>query len=410
MSPDNTVRPVQSNRLLPNRQPPASRPDISSACLFYSFNKQNKLNLLVSLIFLATTRLYITLVSEAYITKNMVYSSFTRFELFTLIRDQKAALLNMTMGLIHPSEEKIKETQANLDNMVTALNSGSITTLYIAQKSTYNYDLAMRQQSLQEAVKQKKTFYTRNDINQFITVLNKVYTIHVIPELPTYPSLEEEFVKAAQDLLDQGLFQQMVDSKQDTSTFEKLNTYLIWTYCSQMTNFQHLSWAWDLQRRDDEKLTDFAGRLENTISEAAVHIKNKYKKDNKVDLTIDMVFLIMGAMLMSEKVKDWNPNIYPYFVKTIDNHFTVIGIACEAQQYIDRGVKMDSTTSHDTAYYAHRPQQSSWVNRWMEPRQPPRSNNRSTHSQQSSSSKHGCDYYQTHRMHNCNTEPAICRN
>ena len=40
--------------------PPASRPDISSACLFYLFNKQNKLNLLVSLIFLATTRLYIT--------------------------------------------------------------------------------------------------------------------------------------------------------------------------------------------------------------------------------------------------------------------------------------------------------------------------------------------------------------
>ena len=59
-SPDNTVRPDQSNRLSPNRQPPVSRPYMSSACLFYLFNKQNKLNLLVSLIFLATTRLYIT--------------------------------------------------------------------------------------------------------------------------------------------------------------------------------------------------------------------------------------------------------------------------------------------------------------------------------------------------------------
>ena len=62
-SPDNTVRPDQSNRLSPNRQPPASRPDISFACLFYSFNKQNKLNCLVSLIFLATIRLYITFAS-----------------------------------------------------------------------------------------------------------------------------------------------------------------------------------------------------------------------------------------------------------------------------------------------------------------------------------------------------------
>ena len=93
--------------------------------------------------------------------------------------------------------------------------------------------------------------------------------IHVIPKLATYPSLEEEFVKAAQDLLDQ----QMVDSKQDTSTFEKLKTNLIITHGRQMTNFQHLSRAWDLQRRDGEKLTDFAGRLENTIREAAVQLK-----------------------------------------------------------------------------------------------------------------------------------------
>ena len=106
-----------------------------------------------------------------------------------------------------------------------------------------------------------------------ITALNKVYMIHVIPELATYSSLEEEFVKAAKDLLDQGIFQQMVDFKQDTSTFEKLKTYLIGTHSSQMTNFQHLSRAWDLQRRDGEKLTDFTGRLENFIREAAVHIK-----------------------------------------------------------------------------------------------------------------------------------------
>ena len=289
--------------------------------------------------------------------------------------------------------------------MVTALNSAAITTPSIAQKSAHNYDLAMRQQSLRDAMKQKKTFYPGNDVNQFITALNKAYMIHVIPELATYPSLEEEFVKAAQGLPDQGIFQQMVDSKQDTSTFEKQKTYLIGTHGSQMTNFQHLSRAWDLQRRDGEKLTDFAGRLENTIREAAVHIKNKYK-DKKVDLTVDMVF----SMLMSEKVKDWNPNIYPHFVKIMDSHYTAIGIACKTLQYVDRGVKMDSMTSHDTAYYARRPQRSSRINRRTEPKQPLRSNNQPTHSQQSSSSKHDRNYYQTHRMHNHNTEPAICRN
>ena len=99
----------------------------------------------------------------------------------------------------------------------------------------------MQQQSLRDAMKQKNPFYPGNDVNQFITALNKVYMIHIIPKLASYPNLEEEFAKAAQDLLDQGIFQQMVDSKQDLSTFEKLKTYLIGTHGSQMTNFLHLS-------------------------------------------------------------------------------------------------------------------------------------------------------------------------
>ena len=83
----------------------------------------------------------------------------------------------------------------------------------------------------------------------------------------------------------------------------------------------------------------------------------------------------------------------------MDSFYTAIGIASEAQQYVDRGVKMDSTTSQDTAYHARRPQQSIRINRRTEPKQTPRSNNRPIHSQQSSSSKHGRDHYQTHRIH-----------
>ena len=57
-------------------------------------------------------------------------------------------------------------------------------------------------------------------MNEFITVRNKAYTIHVMSEIATYLSLEAEFVKVANYLLDHGIFKQMVDSKQDTSTFE----------------------------------------------------------------------------------------------------------------------------------------------------------------------------------------------
>ena len=340
----------------------------------------------------------------------MAYTELTRPELFALIKEQKTSLFNLKAGPTRPSEEKINEAQADIDKMLAALKYATRTTPSTAQKAN-DYDLVMRQQSLRDVMRLKRTFSPGNDVNQFITILNKAYTIHVMPELATYPSLEGEFVKAAKDLLDQGIFQQMVDSKQDTSSFEQLKTYLIATHGSQMTNFQHLSRAWDLQRRDGEKLTDFAGRLENTIREAAVHIKNKYKTDNTTELAVDTLFSIMGAMLMSEKVKTWNSNIYPHLVKTMDNHYSAIGIACEAQRYLDRGIKTDDPTSHDSAYYTHRPQRSSRGNVPTKPKQPLRTSRQPPHSQQTSATKpHRRDHYRPHRGHEHNPEPDICKN
>ena len=209
--------------------------------------------------------------------------------------------------------------------MVTALNSVSIMTSSIAQKSTYNYDLAMRQQSLQDAMKKK--FYPGNDINQFITALNKVYMIHVIrtchlSQLGRRIHQGCPRLARPRHISADGRFQTRHIYFWKTEDLSCRNPW------QPDDKFQYLSRAWDLQPRDGEKLTDFAGRLKNTIREATVNIKNKYKKDNKVDLTVNMVFLIMGAMLISENVKDWNPNIYPHLVKTVDSHYTAIGIAC----------------------------------------------------------------------------------
>ena len=163
-------------------------------------------------------------------------------------------------------------------------------------------------------------------------------------------------MKITKRLLDRGIFQQMVDSQQEISNFEQLKSYLIATHGNQMSNFQHLSRAWDLQRRDGEKLTDFARRLENTLREATVHIKNKFKKDNTKELTVDTTISLVGAMLMSEKIKTWTPNIYPHLVKTMDNDYTADGIASAAQRYLDRGVKTDNTTDYKAIAYYNQPQ------------------------------------------------------
>ena len=95
----------------------------------------------------------------------------------------------------------------------------------------------------------------------------------------------------------------MVDSQLDISGFEQLKSYLIATQNKQMSNFLQPSRSWDLQRLNGEMTIDFAGRLENTLREATVHIKNKFKKDNSIELTVDTAISLVGAMLTSEMIK-----------------------------------------------------------------------------------------------------------
>ena len=243
----------------------------------------------------------------------------------------------------------ISELKTDLHELLTALQTTAHDRSHTLQQHTTNYELLLRQQSLRDATKSIWTFEPGSDVNRFITDLNKAHTIHVKPELREYPAMEKEFVKLAKQLLNEGIFQLMEDSRQPTSLFEELKAFLISTHGGQMTNFQYLSRAWDLQRYEGEKLTDFAGRLVNTIREATVHITAKFKSDRQnAEITAETAFSLMGAMLMSEKIKAWAPNIYPHLVKTMDSHYSAGGIASDAQRYLDRGTKTDITTAAET--------------------------------------------------------------
>ena len=108
-----------------------------------------------------------------------------------------------------------------------------------------------------------------------------------------------------------------------------------------------------------------------------MNIKNKYKIDNNAELTV--------IMLMSKKVKTWNLNLYPCFIKVIDNHYTISGIAGKTQQSLDQGIKSENTTLHDTTYDTNRPQRLSRRNVPIKQKQPLRTNRQPLRPQQTSS-------------------------
>ena len=107
----------------------------------------------------------------------------------------------------------ISELKTDLHKLLTALQTTAHDRSHTLQQHTTNYELLLRQQSLRDATKSIRTFEPGSDVNRFITDLNKAYTIHVKPELREYPEMEKEFVKLAKQLLNQGIFQQMEDSR-----------------------------------------------------------------------------------------------------------------------------------------------------------------------------------------------------
>ena len=61
-----------------------------------------------------------------------------------------------------------------------------------------------------------KSFNPGNDVHHFITDRKQAY-INIKAKLTKYPEMYDEFMKIANRLLDQGSFQQMVDSQQEIS-------------------------------------------------------------------------------------------------------------------------------------------------------------------------------------------------
>ena len=89
-----------------------------------------------------------------------------------------------------------------------------------------------------------KSFNPDNDVHHFITDLNQAYTINLKPDIARYPEMEEQFMKIAKRLLNQGITRHYkVDYQLDIFGFKQLKLYLTATQNNQMSNFQHLSQA-----------------------------------------------------------------------------------------------------------------------------------------------------------------------
>ena len=187
--------------------------------------------------------------------------------------------------------------------------------------------------------KQITKFSPGGNAEAWIDELNRLYLVHIEPELTEYPTLETEFVKSCKMSMDKVLFTQMQNSAEKIDNYEEFRAYFLKTHGTRRSVFATLNKCWDLKLGDNEKVTTFAARLDKQMREAMLRIEQKYAKENPdSDFKTEAVFSIVSSMLLTEQLRQRQPVVYAHITRKLDKMWSPISIAEEAQVFVDRGV------------------------------------------------------------------------
>ena len=300
------------------------------------------------------------------------YSFLTRPELIQLLLHNKTELnkqLIKTEPADAPGKKSLTDIKKRLETEIKAIEaklkeSIATVTTPAAAPTAGNSTLALsNDEALMKSMQEQATVQNLLDVirnvpkmvigdsmERFVADMDQIYEVEVKDQVTDLPKLEDEFVRATKRLLINTMFSQMNKSGEDTSTWKLLKKYLITNHGSKITMFQHLTRLWNLEPKAEEKLTDFAAKLEDQIHTASLHIKKLFTKNHTranqaaVEMSADDVFKLVGAMLASIQVRKNHEDIFRSMIKKMDTHWSASSLAADAQDYIDRLGATDNIT------------------------------------------------------------------
>ena len=300
------------------------------------------------------------------------YSFLTRPELIQLLLHNKTELnkqLIKTEPADAPGKKSLTDIKKRLETEIKAIEaklkeSIATVTTPAAAPTAGNSTLALsNDEALMKSMQEQATVQNLLDVirnvpkmvigdsmERFVADMDQIYEVEVKDQVNDLPKLEDEFVRATKRLLINTMFSQMNKSGEDTSTWKLLKKYLITNHGSKITMFQHLTRLWNLEPKAEEKLTDFAAKLEDQIHTASLHIKKLFTKNHTranqaaVEMSADDVFKLVGAMLASIQVRKNHEDIFRSMIKKMDTHWSASSLAADAQDYIDRLGATDNIT------------------------------------------------------------------
>ena len=288
------------------------------------------------------------------------YNIFTRAELITMLKETNAELTKLQATEAVKPDAVNKQMITSLTTKSEDIRSAIISTQANTQStftSQQDYNFIQLASTMASAVKDVKRLEPGIPAEDFIGSLRNVYDLLVKPEVSRHPRLEIEFLKQARLRMSETYNTQLSNSGVQITTFEEFRNYVTKTHGSQLTNYQLLSRAWDLELEPSESLTDFATKLELRMRDASQQIEARYKAEHtspgnqNPEMSSKAAFQLIGGMLMSEKIKQRSPVIFSHLVRSMDKHYSASTIAHEAKLYEERLGNQDYTC--ETSFQAN---------------------------------------------------------
>ena len=213
------------------------------------------------------------------------YSYFSRSELVQLLINQKNELVKQkvkTEPKDQPAKQSLQEVKTSLEADIAAIEAelkktaaSAVTPATPANNDVVHVESDQTMvkslqdqatvQNLLDVIRNEPKMVLGDSMERFVAQMDQIYEVEVKDQVTELPKLEDEFVRATKRLLINTMYSQMAKSGEDTSTWELLKKYLISNHGSKITMFQHLTRLWNLEPKSEEKMTDFAAKLEDQI-------------------------------------------------------------------------------------------------------------------------------------------------
>ena len=151
-------------------------------------------------------------------------------------------------------------------------------------------------------------------------------------------SLEPEFVRLSKLKLSNAVFNHIIQSKSDVSTWEKFSDVIRTTYGPKLNATQLLNQIYDLELDQSGKFSLFAQQIHEKIRIGYSALNAQWKKNtnSSTDITGEATALYFGMCIMVQSVKNTNYQLHRDLIKDLDECMDPNQLASKCEWFRDR--------------------------------------------------------------------------